>query len=361
MILVVCQPGAVGGIGAFGLLRLVVQSDCDGVALRRAQQGTAVVGGSNVGIVIGIGQVNDRAVIVLGDGERVGALALHLPYGAGLGDVRPIAVVTVGGFGFNDQEASLVALCIIQRAISRAAGGIAAAVGNGVCTILIADDRIPVISAEWNEQLLDRIPLKHGKLGVRRNGLMGLAVDLGNVDLYRPFLVVDGHIGAAVCGYRNLLFAAGAARVGVKAMGNTGLFHREADVRQLAARRCDGRVHRRLGLALQTADGFALGGVGGCIGFFLRIKRPHIPTGAAAGLADRVVHRPMSRSIAASGVVGVIHDMAAGGHRLAAGRRQAPAAAVNAAAGGRGRDLKHCFIDRFSRRQSDLVQVENIA
>ena len=108
-------------------MRLVVQGDCDRIALRRAQQGTAVVGGSNVGIVIIVGQVNDRAVIVLGDRERIRVLAFYLSSGAGLGDVRPVAVVTFRGLRFDDQESPLVALCIIQRAISRTADSIAAA------------------------------------------------------------------------------------------------------------------------------------------------------------------------------------------------------------------------------------------
>ena len=360
-ILIVRQPDAVSGIGAGGILWLVVQCDGNGVAFRRAQQGPAAVGGAGVRIVILVGQVDDRAVVVPGDGERIGPFALHLPSRAGLGDVRPVAVVAFRGAGLRDDKLALIALGVIEGAVGRAAGGIAAAIGNGITAVLIADNRILVVPAKRDVQLLDRIPLEHRKLGVRRNGLVGLAVDLGNVDLDAPFLIVDGYIGAAIRGHRDLLFAAGAARVGVKAMGNRGLAHRKGNVHQLASRRCDRRIHGRLCFTLQPADRLALGGTGRRVGLFLGRVRPHVPAGRTAGFADRVVQRPAGRGIAAGGVVGIVHDVAAGGHGLRPDRRQAPAAAVNAAAGGRRRDLKHRFVNRLAGDKADLVQAEPIA
>ena len=53
--------------------------------------------------------------------------------------------------------------------------------------------------------------------------------------------------------------------------------------------------------------------------------------------------------------------MAAGGHGLAASRRQAPAAAVNAATGSRGRDLKGGFVNRLAGDKAGLVQIQPVA
>ena len=59
--------------------------------------------------------------------------------------------------------------------------------------------------------------------------------------------------------------------------------------------------------------------------------------------------------------LGIVHDVAARGHALRPGRAQAPAAAVNAAAGDRRRDLKSCFINRFAGDKANLVQAEAVA
>src|SRR5699024_6175217 len=104
-VLVVCQPGAVGHIGAAGFLGLAINLYRHG-SVRRFHQNAALVFGQDVGVVGGIIQ-RDRAAVA-GQAQVIRPLAEVAAAGSGLCGVGPVAKIAIRGLGLNDQELAVV-------------------------------------------------------------------------------------------------------------------------------------------------------------------------------------------------------------------------------------------------------------
>ena len=228
-ILVVGKAGAVGGISAGGVLGLVIQRERNDFALGGAQQDAAGVLRADIRIVVAVGKMDDGTVIFPGDGKSVGTLPFYMAGGAGGGVVRPVAVITFRGPRFHQQEATFIALGIIEGPVGRGAGGIAAVVGDRVAAVAVANDGVLVVAAVGNIHLCHGVPFKHSELRIGGNYVAGLAVDFGNVDLQGPLIVAHDIGVGTVCRDGDGLMAAEAAVVRLEAVGNFHFVIRETN------------------------------------------------------------------------------------------------------------------------------------
>ena len=217
-VLVVCQPGAVGRIGAACLLGFAINLHRHG-PVRRFHQNAALVFGQDVGVVGGIVQC-DRAAVA-GQAQVIRPLDEVAAAGPRLCGVGPVAKIASRGLGLDNQELAVIGivrqlgiqienLMVAGRPV--VVGGVGAGVAEGVLKVELPGFGQRPIRVQTGDGVavipgpLDRIvgaylvhaagcvPLVQRKLGVRRDGLPGLTVGL--VDDHP---VAPGAVAVGVC------------------------------------------------------------------------------------------------------------------------------------------------------------------
>ena len=171
-IFIIGDAGRVGGVSLVGLA--VTKGNRD-YTLAGVNEGAAIIGCANVGVVVGIAQPDGLAVQIFRDLDGIGPLIKNRTSGAGCSHICPIAVVPAGSAFFNDNKSAFVALGKVHviRAIR-----IVTVVDDLVGAICLTLDFILVIPTCRDIPLQNRVPLENGKLGISANPLFGLAVDL---------------------------------------------------------------------------------------------------------------------------------------------------------------------------------------
>ena len=235
--------GDVGRVSIIGFVAVAVTERNANNALAGVDKGAALIGCTNVGVVIGVAQLDGLTVQCLGDFKGVGAFAQHGTSRAGIGYIRPIAIVAVGSAFFNDNKSALVALGVEQ--IVRTAC-IVAVVDDLIGAIALTLNLVLVIPASGDIPLQNSIPLENGELGIPVNLLFGLAVDLINRHLYRPFIVLHLVVVAAVGGNSNQLVATQSAGRGIKAVRDGDFIVAKRNICKLCPRRGDGGIYHTL-------------------------------------------------------------------------------------------------------------------
>ena len=216
-----------------------------------------------------------------------------------------------------------------------------------------------VIPASGDIPLQNSIPFKNGKLCVPANLLFGLAVDLINRNLYRPFIVLHLVVVAAVGGNSNRLVATQSAGRGIEAVRNGDFIVAKRNLCKLCPRRGDGSIYHTLCFVFQLVDGCIFGSLGSSIRFSLAGERSFLPAECAcAGLGHLIMYCPCGRTIAAIQMVVVVLRVTAGGNGLRSGRSHLPTTAVHTAAGLAWSDGNDCTIHFLQRIQLILIGVD---
>ena len=232
-------------------------------------------------------------------------------------------------------------------------------VDDFVGAICLTFNLVLVIPASGDIPLQNSIPLENGKLCVPANLLLGLAVNLINRHLYRPFIVLHLVVVATVGGNSNRLVATQSAGRGIEAVRNGDFIVAKRNICKLCPRRGDGSIYHTLCFVFQLVDGCIFGSLGSDIRFSLAGERSFLPAECAgAGLGHLIMYCPCSRTIAAIEVEAIILRVAACGNGLRSGRGHLPTAAVHAAAGLTGHDSNDCAIHFFQRVQLVFVGVD---
>ena len=269
--------------------------------LTGVDQGAAVVGGGNVGIVVCIAEPKSLTVQRLGDFKGIGTLAQNGSCRTGVRHIRPVAIVATGCTALHNHKTALVALGIVDviRTI-----GVTAVVDDFVGTVRLPLHRILVIAASRNVALKHGIPFINLKLCVTLDTLLGLAVDFVDGNFDRPLIIFHEIIVAAVGGHGNGLAAAKVAAKSIKAVGHRHLVVGEFQVVKvvMGSRKCS------LDFAIDlTFTGTLCSGLRGrslYIGILLTVGGNAAALGGR--LADAEMHRPCYGPIAAVQVVIVI-------------------------------------------------------
>ena len=235
--------GDVGRVSAIGFVSAALTGTNSNNALAGVDEGTAIISCSNVSVVIGVAQLDGLTVQCLGDFKGVGAFAQHGTSRAGIGYIRPIAVVPAGSAALDNDKTALVALGKVNiiRAVC-----IAAVVDDLVGAIALTLNLVLVIPASGDIPLQNSIPLENGELGIPVNLLFGLAVDLINRHLCRPFIVLHLVVVAAVGGNSNQLVATQSAGRGIKAVRDGDFIVAKRNICKLCPRRGDGGFYHTL-------------------------------------------------------------------------------------------------------------------
>lgn len=171
-IFIIGDAGRVGGVSLVGLA--VTKGNRD-YTLAGVNEGAAIIGCANVGVVVGIAQPDGLAVQIFRDLDGIGPLAENRTSGSRIGYICPIAIVPAGSTALDNHKAALVALGKVHiiRAVC-----IVTVVDDLVGAICLTLDFILVIPTCRDIPLQNRVPLENGKLGISANPLFGLAVDL---------------------------------------------------------------------------------------------------------------------------------------------------------------------------------------
>ena len=177
-IFIICDAGGVCDIGFIGIS--VAKGNADD-ALAGVDEGAAVIGCSDVGVVVSIAQLDSFVVQIFRNLDGIGPLTKNRTSRAGISYICPIAIVATGGAFFNDNKSTLVALGKVHviRAVR-----VVAVVDDLVGAICLALNFVLVIPTCGNIPLKNRIPLKNGELGISANPLFGLAVNLVDGDFH---------------------------------------------------------------------------------------------------------------------------------------------------------------------------------
>ena len=96
--------GDAGRISAIGFVSAAVTERNANNALAGVDEGATIIGCSNVSVVISIAQLDGLTVQCLGDFKGVGAFAQHGTSRAGIGYIRPIAVVPAGSAALDNDK-----------------------------------------------------------------------------------------------------------------------------------------------------------------------------------------------------------------------------------------------------------------
>ena len=293
-------------------------------ALTGVDQGAAVVGGGNIGIIVCIAEPKSLPIQRLGDFKGIGPLAQNGTCRTGLRYIRPVAIVATGGTALHNHKTALVALGVID--IVRTAG-IIAVVDYFIGAVRLTFHRILVIAACGDIALDDGIPFINLERCVTLDALFGLAVDFVDGNFDGPLVVFHEVLVAAVGGNRNSLAAAIFAAKGIKAVRHRHLVVGEFQVVKvvMGSRKCS--FDFAIDLTFAGALCSRLRGRCLCIGVLLTVGGNAAALGSR--LADAEMHRPCYGPIAAVQVVIVICRVPACCNRLHPIRRDRPAAAVN--------------------------------
>ena len=228
-----------------------------------------------------------------------------------------------------------------------------------VGAIALTLNLVLVIPASGDIPLQNSIPLENGELGIPVNLLFGLAVDLINRHLYRPFIVLHFISIGTIGRNGNSLMTTQSAGRGIEAVRNGDFIVAKRNICKLCPRRGNGGIYHTLRFVFQLVDGCIFGSLGSGIRFSLAGERSFLPAECTgAGLGYLIVNRPCGRTIAAIEVKAIILRMAACGNGLRSSRSHLPTAAVHAAAGLTGRDGNDCTIHFFQRIQLVFVGVD---
>ena len=126
-------------------------------------------------------------------------------------------------------------------------------VDDFVGAICLTFNLVLVIPASGDIPLQNSIPLENGKLCVPANLLLGLAVNLINRHLYRPFIVLHLVVVATVGGNSNRLVATQSAGRGIEAVRNGDFIVAKRNICKLCPRRGDGSIYHTLCFVFQLA------------------------------------------------------------------------------------------------------------
>lgn len=127
-------------------------------------------------------------------------------------------------------------------------------VDDFVGAICLTFNLVLVIPASGDIPLQNSIPLENGKLCVPANLLLGLAVNLINRHLYRPFIVLHLVVVATVGGNSNRLVATQSAGRGIEAVRNGDFIVAKRNICKLCPRRGDGSIYHTLCFVFQLVD-----------------------------------------------------------------------------------------------------------